>query len=407
MSSQQADLFSDIINQEIEEDSDEQIPVRSTTDKKLEQTFQEGRLRVVQDKNDFFLPHVLDFIKGRKWGNLRPEYQRRLRWSAEKKSKLIESFVMNIPVPPVFLFEDNSGQFEVMDGQQRINSVVEFLQNDFALEKLQIWPELNGKRYNEIPPAIRRGLDRAKLSAITLVTDQISSEKSDIDMRAQVFERLNTGGEKLNLQELRNCLFSGDFNDLIVRLASSEQFTKVWGIPSHSENTLSDGTISSMLTENKLFSTMGDCQIVLRFFAFRDDKFLKGSTRNILDECMKRNRYLPQSDIDELEKIFHSTLALCIEIFGDSAFKIKGKSNKLTPSRPLFDSVMIATSRLIQHRDAMKAKTKLIRTAITTLCDPDGDFYEVVVGRPNTADAIRKRISGVEAALREVILTNA
>ena len=84
------------------------IPI-GASDKEIEKHFEIGRLRVVQEKNDIFLSHVLDFIQGsnesRVWSNLRPEYQRRLRWDNKKKSKLIESFIMNIPVPPIFLYE--------------------------------------------------------------------------------------------------------------------------------------------------------------------------------------------------------------------------------------------------------------------------------------------------------------
>lgn len=104
------------------EETGSDLPVlkADATDQEIEEFFEHGRLRVVQERNDFFLPHVVDFIEGRKWGNLRPEYQRRLRWDRTKKSRLIESFIMNVPVPPVFLYEKSIGSFEVMDGQQRL-----------------------------------------------------------------------------------------------------------------------------------------------------------------------------------------------------------------------------------------------------------------------------------------------
>ena len=119
-------------------DSAEPRRAMTKTDRAIEKEFSEGRLRVIQEKNDLFLPHVVDFIKVRKWGNLRPEYQRRLRWSSDKKSKLIESFIMNVPVPPIFLYEASISRYEVMDGQQRLNAIVEFLENEFALSGLEI-----------------------------------------------------------------------------------------------------------------------------------------------------------------------------------------------------------------------------------------------------------------------------
>lgn len=106
-----------------------------TSDRQIEKHFETGRLRVVQEKNDIFLSHVMTFISGtgNVWSNLRPEYQRRLRWDNKKKSRLIESFIMNVPVPPVFLYEKRAGRFEVMDGQQRLNAIADFLDGDSHL----------------------------------------------------------------------------------------------------------------------------------------------------------------------------------------------------------------------------------------------------------------------------------
>jgi hypothetical protein len=311
---------------DLESDGDEDDIVApkklSQSDKKLEKEYEDGRLRVVQDRNDFFLPHVVDFVNGRQWGNLRPEYQRRLRWSAEKKSRLIESFLMNVPVPPIFLYDSMGTKLEVLDGQQRINAVVEFLTGRFELEKLKIWPDLNGRSFIKLPPALQRGLNRAKLSAITLVIEPKSKEVELVDLRAQVFDRLNTGGEKLNPQELRNCLYSGTFNRLVVQLSGLDMFTKAWDIPRRRDHTLSDGSYDEVLRSNKLFSTMGDCQIVLRYFAFEDDKYVLGSTRSILDNCMARFRNADEVTINKKQKDFTDALDTAVKVFGDHAFRI-------------------------------------------------------------------------------------
>lgn len=224
------------------------------SDRTIEKHFESGRLRVVQDRNDFFLPHVVDFIEGRSWGNLRPEYQRRLRWDDRKKSKLIESFIMNVPVSPVFLYETELGRFEVMDGQQRLNAIVDYLQGRFELKGLQIWPALNGRVFASLPPQIRKGLERAKISAITLMSDSTDATVNSLDLRAQVFERLNTGGERLNPQELRNSLYSGSFNKLLISLSKERAFTDAWEIPNHEEHTRVDGSPSEEL-KKMLFSS--------------------------------------------------------------------------------------------------------------------------------------------------------
>ncbi len=262
------------------------VVLAGTSDKQIEKHFETGRLRVVQERNDIFLSHVMSFISGAGntiWSNLRPEYQRRLRWDNKKKSRLIESFIMNVPVPPVFLYEKELGRFEVMDGQQRLNAIAEFIGGHFALEGLEIWPALNDRSYGTLPPLVRRGLDRAKISAITLMSDNGSGLENSLDLRAQVFERLNTGGEQLNQQELRNSLYSGDFNNLLIELSRIRAFTDAWEIPNHDENTRADGTPSAVLAANTLYKRMTDVEIVLRFFAFREAKKLSGSVRSMLD----------------------------------------------------------------------------------------------------------------------------
>ena len=249
---------------------DEELSIETlsagASDRAIEKFFERGRLRVVQDRNDFFLRHVVDFIEDRKWGNLTPEYQRRLRWDNKKKSKLIESFIMNVPVPPVFLYEEGIGRFEVMDGQQRLNAIIEFLQNRFKLSGLKTWPALNGRSFSDLPPSIKRGLERAKVSAITLTSDTSDASINNLDLRAQVFERLNTGGERLNPQELRNSLYSSQFNRLIIKLSREPKFTEAWEIPNYEDNLLSDESPTDVLKKNMLFKRMTDVEIALTFF---------------------------------------------------------------------------------------------------------------------------------------------
>ena len=142
--------------------------------------FAKNAFRIVYQTNNFFLPQIRDLIDKGEVLNLRPEYQRRLRWSTAQKSKLIESLLLNIPVPPVFLYESDAARYEVMDGQQRLNAVREFLAGDFALTTLPVLKPLHGLRYFRCPPRIKRGLDRASLSAIVLLLES----ETDRDSRA-------------------------------------------------------------------------------------------------------------------------------------------------------------------------------------------------------------------------------
>src|SRR5215212_8594960 len=127
---------------------------KMSEDQAIQQLYESGDLRLTQERNDFLLPQILDFVHRRRWLNLRPEYQRRLVWDHKKKSLFIESLLMNVPVPPVFLYEYDLSRYEVMDGQQRLNAIIEFYEDKLALTGLETWSLLNGKRRSECPAII-------------------------------------------------------------------------------------------------------------------------------------------------------------------------------------------------------------------------------------------------------------
>jgi Protein of unknown function DUF262 len=293
---------------DLEEETKPKREKRSpASDNALEQLYDDSSARILQERNDFFLPQIRDFVASKKWVNLRPEYQRRHRWDRKKQSRLIESLLMNVPVPPIFLFEWELNRYEVMDGQQRLTSLIDFYGNNLELTGLDTWVGLNGRRHNDLPPKLKRGLDRRRISAVILLAESASSKAvSSVDIRREVFERLNTGGTPLNHQELRNCLYAGTFNQLIIRLAALPTFRKVWSIPNPKIS--KQGFIPSDLNENKLFQTMADCQIVLRFFAFREAAAIKGSVRRMLDNCMIQNQHAPPDAIKKMESDFTARL---------------------------------------------------------------------------------------------------
>jgi hypothetical protein len=130
------------------------VATKKLTNRELEDLYDSGEQRILQERSDFLLPQIIDFVDTKKWLNIRPEYQRRLVWDNVKKSRLIESLIMNVPVPPVFLYEEDLSRYEVMDGQQRLNSIVEFYSNRLKLSGLEEWDGLNGKTYADLPPRL-------------------------------------------------------------------------------------------------------------------------------------------------------------------------------------------------------------------------------------------------------------
>lgn len=124
----------------------------------INEKYEGGEQRIVTETNIEKLPNFIEALKRNNYMELRPFYQRRSRWDEERQSKLIESFIINIPVPPLFLYERAYNSYEVMDGQQRITAISDFYANRFALAGLDLWPELNGMTYAQLPNKIRAGL---------------------------------------------------------------------------------------------------------------------------------------------------------------------------------------------------------------------------------------------------------
>jgi len=376
-------------------------PKKKLSPKQLEDIYDSGEKRLSQERNDFLLPQILDFVRDKKWMNIRPEYQRRLVWDAKKKSRFIESLLMNIPIPPIFLYETDLGRYEVMDGQQRLNAIIEFYENDLKLRGLDTWTELNGYTFKRCPPRIQRGLDRRRISATVLLAENISIHGNGDSIRREVFERLNTGGASLNAQELRNSLYSGDFNDLIIKLAGGRLFDEIWGIPPYEDHyDRNENFISPELAENEYFQRMKDCEIVLRFFALRRADKIRGSMRNILDTCMSDYLAISSSELADCEETFVECLQIAHDIFGAKTFKIKNDKGRLQRSIPLYDAVMVAVDRLRTSAMRMvKAKHKIAAEFDRLMSDTD--TYEIIVGKPNTADAVKSRLNVIYTLLKK------
>ncbi len=282
-------------------------------------------LRIVYQTNNFFWPQIRDMIEKGDAINLRPEYQRRLRWTNVEKSRLIESLLLNIPVPPVFFYEADAARYEVMDGQQRLNTIRDFFAGDFALSGLKVLKPFNGLRYTKCPPRIKRTLDRATISVTVLLMESeldgpTECQFSITDIRRLVFDRLNTGGRRLNAQELRNALNPGPLNQCIVQLSRLERFTEIFGIPPYTEDDEAEYYENPTRRKNNLYATMRDCELVLRVFALRDPANIRGSMKSMLDRAMESK--LSDEEVEPLADDFRVHLEFLCELLGEKPFSI-------------------------------------------------------------------------------------
>jgi hypothetical protein len=370
------------------------------TNRDIEERYELDDREVSQERSDFLLPQIVDFIAKNQWMNLQPEYQRRQVWDKAKQSRFIESMLMNLPVPPIFLFETEYNRYEVMDGQQRLSSILAFYQNRLKLTGLEHWKELHGKQYLDLPPKLQRGLDRRRISAVVLQTPLASTKTAEL--RRIVFERLNTGGQRLNAQELRNCLYSSPFASLLVELAGNATFNDLCDIPRYEDHFV-HGQISAELAENTLFKRMIDCELVLRYFAFRDERAIRGSVKSILDKCMEANAALTDQELQPMRDDFSSRIELASKLLGPNAFKLRDlDDDKLYLSQPYYDAVMVACDRLFDQRQALLKKKSALRAELQReLSKPDN--HELIVGRANTADAIKMRLDFVAGCFENVL----
>jgi len=385
----------------ISELEDDEAPTEDLTEAAIEAKYDSNQNQIFIQRNDFLIPNILQMVKNRDVLDLSPSYQRRTRWNDKKRSHLIESLLMNVPIPPIFLYERDLAKYEVMDGQQRLNAIRSFLANEFKLRDLKTWPELNGRRFVDLPPRIQAGLMRRGLAAAIVLTESGQDELTAMELRQYVFERLNTGGESLNAQEIRNCIFSGYINDMLVSIARSDIFTKVWGVPPKESH--EPQKVSRKLATNRLYATLSDCEIVLRFFALSNLDGFKGGMKRTLDNCMRSNKLLSEAQCKKLAADYGKTLSAAHRIYDKHLFRLFDKENELNGRRsvPLADAILLGIAHHKKSWEALIQKRQLvIRRTKEALSDPK--TYEILVGRGNTKTAIEARISVVSSFIERI-----
>lgn len=236
---------------------------------------------------------------------LQPEFQRQYVWDRKKASRLIESVLLRVPLPIIYLSEQPDGNEYVIDGQQRLTSLFSFIDGKFPdgepfkLIGLTAYEELNRKSFSEISTEFQDRIQDYSLRTVTLL------KQSDADLKFEIFERLNSGSEPLNDMELRNCIYRGPYNSLLKELAKEPDFRSLLGLKSGDKR-------------------MRDVELVLRFAAFFHSTYLKYKSpmKQFFNQDMEVHQNLAPEDGEKLRKGFKNALSLIKSLLGtEHAFK--------------------------------------------------------------------------------------
>lgn len=232
--------------------------------------------------------------------DLQPTYQREYVWALkpELPPRLIESLLLEIPIPPMYFGKMAGARFEVIDGQQRLTTLIHFVRNDFPLQKLQRLSSLNGKYFRDLSEE-----DQAKVLDATIRTVVIDAGRNH-NLRYEVFERLNRGSMALNEQELRNCVYRGPFNDLLAELETDSSWRKIKG-------------------GDQPEPRFVEREMILRFFSFASRiEHYTGSLKRFLNDYMAGYAPKDPEKIKELEKLFRQTMQNVYIVFGPNAARL-------------------------------------------------------------------------------------
>jgi len=372
----------------------------------INEKYKKGEVRIITEQARYPLSTIVNMVNSEDY-ILNPEFQRRHRWDTTRKSRLIESFIMNVPIPPIFLYEREYSVYEVMDGLQRLTAISQFYEDKFALQDLVEWKELNGFKYSQLPEQIRKGIDRRYISSIILLQETAKSESEANRLKQLVFERINSGGEKLKAQEIRNALYPGGLNYLTISLSRNKYFCKLWNIPEPDKIEIETGQARQEVIENKYFKDMSDTELVLRFFAYRQVDQWQGNTMEIfLDEFLKKgNEQFDESVLNNLKKLFNNTVKFAYDLFGEKAFWLHRKREDRwfhfeRPTKILYDPLMQVLANNLDKKDDILAKKDDIVPGIENL---HKNNFEAFKGRDTNKTKVTLRIEVLQNFLNSFL----
>lgn len=297
--------------------------------------------------------------------NLRPFYQRRDVWTRLKKSKFIESVLRSIPIPAIYLAETEDETFEVIDGQQRLKTFFDFMEDRYRLLNIPVLTPMNGKNFSEMPPRYQRKIEDYQLYIF------IVKKESHPDIKFDIFQRINEGAVHLNAQELRNCIFRGEGMSLVRELAEIGSFRAAIG--------------------TRLQHSRGkDEEAVLRFLSFyvKGYEDYNGNINAFLNDTL-RNFEMYKDKLATIRDTFNSTME-AINIVFDSKPFTKDGSQKGKFNLSLFDIITVSfalgdEAKIIKNKEYINKKFNEVMK--------ERDFVAALTVAPMAVSSVKMRFT--------------
>lgn len=304
-----------------------------------------------------------------------PPFQRKYVWTHTQASRFIESLILGLPVPGVFLSkEDETGRLLIIDGQQRMLSIANFYKGVFGEKKFRlkgVQNDLEGLTYDDLREADQNRLDDSILHATVVKQDTPNDEDSSIYM---IFERLNTGGTPLQPQEIRACVYYGGLNELLSELVELGEWREIFG---------------------KANRRMKEQELILRFFTlFYGYQDYKKILKSYMNSFMAKNRNFEEKSEDELRQLFESSISKIHQAIGDKAFRTGSRMNAA-----IFDSVMVGVASRLQ--DNPNPDLDQLAEKYTWLL-AQGDYKSYVESGTSSESSVKGRIVKSVEAFKDI-----
>lgn len=307
-----------------------------------------------------------------------PEFQRKYVWNRAQASRLIESLIIQCPIPVVYLDQEDDGTLKVIDGNQRLMSIKLFLDNAFKLRGLTAFPDLNGLLFRQLDPRFRSHIENRTIRCITILKETHPQIKFD------VFERLNTGAVQLNPQELRHGLYHGDLMDKLDELGQYDTWK----------------TLSGFKDDKR----MRGSELILRFLALAHDlENYEKPLATFLNKFSQANRHADSAQA--FERRFKSTVDGVYRLFGGNSFRMLDKEGQPENNfnSAVFDAQMVGFARSDRiEKDVTAAQKKAFVAAYRKLQD-NPEFNRAITASTSDPPLVRARINMFRNLVNELI----